>query len=140
MDNAELLKAEYFHLQTVIETFDQRALTIKAWSVSLGAAVVALAREETLGLAVVAGSSLMFWVLEGYWKGFQDAFYVRVWELEAFFAGEIPEPVPLQIRRSWLHEWHTISKRRLPHIMRWPHVALPHLAVLIVALFLLFVS
>jgi len=30
----DLLKEEYFHLQDTVEDFDQKALTIKAWSVT----------------------------------------------------------------------------------------------------------
>ncbi|HLA64700.1 MAG TPA: hypothetical protein VK610_09755 [Rhodothermales bacterium] len=139
MDKADLLKAEYLHLQSVVESFDQRSLTIKAWSVSLAAGVGALGAEHEESLLVIAGSALMFWLIEGYWKSFQDAYYTRTRELEAFFAGEIADVVPMQIGRSWYKAWRKGGRKRLMRIMRWPHVALPHVVVVIVSLVIYFI-
>ena len=105
MDKTDLLKEEYFHLQSVTESFDQRALTIKAWSVSLAAAIGTLAAEESWSLLVIAGSALLFWLIEEFWKSFQDAYFARTREIEAFFSGENEDIVPMQIGRSWYKAW-----------------------------------
>jgi hypothetical protein len=135
IENRDLLKAEYLHLQGVIEAFDGRALTIKAWSItfsltSIGAAYAANAWPI---LIVAALSSLMFWTIEGFWKTFQYAHYDRAGKLEKYFAGEGDEPVPMQIAASWYVQWKKGGIRRLVRIMMWPHVALPHIFVLLTA-------
>lgn len=62
-----LLSDEYLHLQRVIEEFDQRALTLKAWSVSFSAAGLGLAysEREAAILLIAALSALVFWIVEG---------------------------------------------------------------------------
>lgn len=37
------MKEEYFHLNEIVEDFDQKALTIKAWSVTLSMAGIGVA-------------------------------------------------------------------------------------------------
>lgn len=39
----EFLRQEYFKLQEAIETFDEKALTIKAWSVTISMAGIGAA-------------------------------------------------------------------------------------------------
>lgn len=55
------LQAEYLHLQKVIEDFDGRALTIKAWSItfSLVALAGAFASHVTAVLLVSSISALL---------------------------------------------------------------------------------
>ncbi len=134
MDKSDLLKEEYFHLQSVIESFDQRALTIKAWSVSLAAAIGTFASEMSWTLLVIAGSALMFWLIEGFWKSFQDAYFARTREIEDYFSGKNGDIVPMQIGRSWYKAWRQGGRKRLMRILQWPHVALPHVGVVIISL------
>jgi hypothetical protein len=79
----------------------------------------------------------MFWTIEGFWKTFQYAHYDRAGKLEKYFAGEGDEPVPMQIAASWYVQWKKGGIRRLVRIMMWPHVALPHIFVLLTATALL---
>jgi len=73
----DLLKEEYFHLQDTVEDFDQKALTIKAWSVTLSMAGfgVAFTKSAPSILLLAALASLLFWVTEALWKSFQRAYY-----------------------------------------------------------------
>jgi len=132
------LKDEYLHLQKVIEDFDGRAVTIKAWSISFSMVAIggALATHAPLALLVASVSAALFWLIEGFWKTFQDAYFERAYRIEAFFAGDGDDLVPLQISRSWHQRWKRSGSRRLWRIMSWPHVALPHAAVLLVGLVL----
>lgn len=134
-----LLKEEYLYLQSVIESFDQRALTIKAWSVtfSLAALVGAFAYDAREVLLVASLSALLFWFIEGFWKTFQDAYYDRTSKLEDYFAGRRQGLVPMQIGKSWLARYKKRGSKRLFHIMlKWPHVFLPHAVVFTLGLLL----
>ena len=86
----DFLRQEYFQLQQTVESFDQRALTIKAWSVTFSMAGVATAftNHNSSLLLVAAIASLLFWLIEGHWKLFQQAYYPRIREIEALMAGE----------------------------------------------------
>jgi hypothetical protein len=62
-DIVELLKGEYFHLQKAVEEFDQRTLTIKAWSVTTSMAGIAasfLHRDAAVISLLAALASLSF--------------------------------------------------------------------------------
>lgn len=132
----KLLTQEYLHLQSVIEDFDSKALTIKAWSVSFSLAALgaAYAAKTSAILLIASFSAILFWFLEAYWKTFQYAYYQRTQELEAHFAGEVTQSNPLQIGRAWFKNWKEGGTRRLVQIMLWPHVALPHLAAAVLGL------
>jgi hypothetical protein len=132
------LKDEYFALQKSIEEFDGRALTIKAWSVtfSMVAVVGAFAARAPAVLLVAAFGSCVFWLIECMWKTFQYAFYERINEIEDYFAGKCPCPVPLQIGRAWYDRWTTLGAKKMFQIMTWPRVALPHALVAILGLVL----
>lgn len=138
------LQAEYLHLQKVIEDFDGRALTIKAWSItfSLVALVGAFASHASTVFLVSSISALLFWLIEGSWKTFQDAYYDRSGDIEEYFRGEKKIDAPFQIGKSWFRRWQSGGVARLKKILLWPHVALPHaiVAVLGILLFLLSIA
>ena len=127
----DLLKEEYLHLQNVIESFDGRTLTIKAWSItaSLGGLSAAFVSHSPAILIVSAISSLLFWVIEGFWKTFQYGYYNRSGNLEKYFAGKSIEIYPMQIGGEWYAHWKKGGTKRLLRIMHWPWVALPHVFV-----------
>ena len=132
------LQAEYLHLQKAVEDMDARAVTIKAWSISFSLAAVAgaFASKAINVLLLACASAVLFWWLEARWKTFQDAYYARIDAIERHFRGEQVLPSALQIRASWYESWNGGSRKRLWQIMSWPHVALPHAAVAVVALLL----
>ncbi len=129
------LQAEYMQLQKVIEDFDGRALTIKAWSISFSLVAIgtAFATKADAIFAVSCVSALLFWYLEASWKTFQYAFYDRAGDIEAFFRGEKTIEAPFQIGSSWYRRWRAGGRKRLLRILFWPHVALPHAAVAVLA-------
>ncbi len=135
-EKRELLKSEYLHLQSVIEDFDQRALTVKTWSISFSFAALggAFAANAPIVLLVASVSALIFWFLEGQWKTFQYAYYSRSETIEEFFAGKIQDLAPMQIGTSWRSDWNEGGIKRLLWIIRWPHVAMPHIAVFVIGL------
>lgn len=128
------LEKEYFHLQTVVEEFDSKSLTIKAWSVTLASAIAGSSAftKENIILLFAALVSLMFWFIDGYWKTFQYANYKRIKEIEAFMRGEKNDLNNLQIGRSWGISYHEGGSRRLFKMLFWPHVVLPHGAMFLI--------
>src|SRR5262245_59137658 len=132
------LQAEYLHLQKAIEEFDGRAVTIKAWSVtfSLVALAGAFASHAAPVLLVSCVSALLFWFVEASWKTFQYAHYRRAELIERYFRGETDVDFPFQITASWHAAYISGGAARLARILCWPHVALPHAAVAVIALLL----
>lgn len=128
------LEKEYFHLQTVVEEFDSKSLTIKAWSVTLASAIAGSSAftNENIILLFAALVSLMFWFIDGSWKTFQYANYKRIKDIEAFMRGEIKSLNNLQIGTSWGISYHKGGNRRLFKMLFWPHVVLPHGAMFLI--------
>jgi len=130
----QALQAEYFRLEEIIEDFDNRALTIKAWSVTLCTAGVGAAyiQSEPALLLISSMAAMLFWIIEALWKSSQQAFYERTMDIERASQNDrLLELKPFNIASSWSNSWHQswtggIIWRR---IMWWPHVALPHVAV-----------
>ena len=87
MNDTELraaLQAEYLHLQRVIEDFDARALTIKAWSITFSLAAIGggFASGAAEMFLVSGFSALLFWYIEAMWKTFQYAYHERSSRIE----------------------------------------------------------
>lgn len=123
-----LLEKEYFHLQTLVESFDAKSLTIKAWSVSLAIAVLSSgAFSKTINVFLYAAmAALLFWLIEAYWKTFQNANYKRIREIEDYLNGTQQEIDCLQICTSWSKEYNVLGRRQFYTSLFWPHVVLPH--------------
>jgi hypothetical protein len=103
-EECSLLKDEYFHLQQVVEDFDQRGLTIKAWSVTTSMVGIGFAFERDnspLLCLLAAGASLSFWLTEALWKSFQHCYYPRLWSIEKAFREPELSETPLQISTEW---------------------------------------
>ena len=140
MENkTDLLLAEYLHLQKVVEDFDARAVTIKAWSVTVSAARLATAYVEAKPMIlVIAGmTALTFWIVEALWKANQQAYYPRLKAIEASFEAmkdgtKGADLSPLQITTSWNRDKTFLCRAAgVLWIACWPHVCLPHLPVAI---------
>jgi hypothetical protein len=143
-DKLRLFEAEYFKLQDIVETFDERTLQIKGWSVtvSLAAIISAYASEAAKGhefviIYVAAMSALSFWIIEFFWKCFQWTLILRVDEIEAFMRGEAACTLPLQIRSSWTRNFKAEVKRSvLAAKFLKPSLALPHALIMFLAVVL----
>jgi hypothetical protein len=129
-----LLKEEYFHLQKTVEDFDQRTLTIKAWSVTTSMAGIAASflHSDAAVLSLLAAlASLSFWMTEALWKEFQQCYYPRIRNLEvAFSKGDTTER-PFRINRTWSRTYHKYNLRRYIQVAVWPHVMFPHVFIVV---------
>jgi hypothetical protein len=128
--SVELLQAEYLHLQGVVEDFDQRVITIKAWSVTLSMSGIGLAfSQKAPALFFLSGASApVFWIIELIWKLFQHAFYPRLYEIEKHFRGDKPKISPFQISSSWQKHFNSAPILRGIKVAFYPHVMLPHVS------------
>lgn len=133
LPNSDLLEKEYFHIQSVIEDYDAKSLTIKAWSVSLVGVIAGASAftENKMVILFAALVSLMFWFIDGAWKTFQFANYRRSREIEKYMNGDIDHIDNLQIGTSWSASYRAGGLKRLFKIMFWLHVILPHGAMFI---------
>jgi hypothetical protein len=134
-EEISLLKEEYFHLQKTVEDFDQRGLTIKAWSITTSMAGIAAAfLHDNADILIIlsAISALTFWIIEAMWKAFQQCYYPRLWAIEKVFANQNVSENPLQISSSWSAEFHRHALRKFFRAFLWPHVSLPHVLIVIV--------
>ena len=122
------LEKEYFHLQTLVESFDAKSLTIKAWSVSLAVAVLSSgAFSKSIEVLLYAAlASFLFWFIEAYWKAFQNANYQRIVEIEDYLSGKTDAIKTPQIGTSWFNGYSEGGRKQFYSILFWPHVVLPH--------------
>ncbi|MBG6202699.1 hypothetical protein IWQ48_003846 [Labrenzia sp. EL_13] len=126
------LTEEYLQLQKTVEEFDGKALTIKAWSVTLSAAglVAAYVEEKPVVLLIAASSAIIFWLIEALWKTNQYAFYSRIYQIEEAFLNGTEDFPAFQIASSWSKSWNAGRReRKVFQILVWPHVFLPHIVV-----------
>ena len=140
----EFLRQEYFRLQETVETFDERALTVKSWSITLGMSGIGAAFLEELPILLVLSglATLLFWLTETLWKLFQQAYYPRIKQIEeAMRTGSLDGFSSPAIATAWSIAWHA-SRRpgAFLRVMFWPHVALPHVIVTIAGIALWFVN
>lgn len=106
----ELLKQEYFFLQTTIEDYNKQIWVIKALGITGTGAVIGLTLQQKQELIALVGSviPLFFWILESQWKHFQRGFYPRVAEIEKILTLEYNLRSP-----AIFCEWNRAFKRKL---------------------------
>ena len=80
----DLLKQEYFFLQSTIEDYNKQIWIIKALGITGTGAAIVIALQQKQSLIALIGCAIpvFFWVLESQWKHFQRGFYPRVAEIE----------------------------------------------------------
>lgn len=139
-DADELLRDEYIAIHNTIEEFDSRALTIKAWSVTVSAVGLATAyiENEPSVLLIAVASAFVFWFVEGLWKASQSAYYPRIEAIERYFRSPGESKIsPFQIAASRDEALEVMQKeRRALGKMPWPHVSFPHLPIIVIGLLL----
>jgi|GEM_PF-2290483 len=150
------LKEEYLFLQQTYEDFDNRALLIKGWAITVSLGSLALGfnpdNKDFFGpiFLFVSISSILFWVIEAKWKTFQYANAYRIRILEAYFRGDekYQDIIPFQIYHSWfkaysqdppVHEYekNNISKTPLSQTLSnamLPLVFMPYLPITLAGL------
>ena len=86
----DLLKQEYFFLQTTIEDYNKQIWVIKALGITGTGAVLALMPQHKPNASAIAligcAIPLFFWILSSQWKHFQRGFYPRVFEIESILS------------------------------------------------------
>jgi len=139
-----LLEKEYFYLQNIVKDYDDKALTIKTWSVSIagtiaGSSAFTVSKEVLLFASLV---SFMFWLVEGSWKSFQRSHYDRIDAIESFMRGKkgANETNNFQISKFWVESYMSKYRKSLPELLIATHVFVPHGAffVLLLLAYLLF--
>ncbi len=98
-----ILKDEYVMLQQFYEDIDEKGLNIKNWSVTVALATIGagLVYDRNI-LLLTFVAAIMFWILEGYWRGLSYFFVVRIKEIEKAFAdGREAQETPLQVYSTW---------------------------------------
>lgn len=140
-----LLAHEYQLLQTSVENFDTRALTIKTWSVTFSGAALTLSYQQTLPivLLIAAASAAAFWVVDTLWKVHQHAFYARIEQIEAIFRemenGHQPiNAAPFQLTGSWWESSKSFGISRYVKSALFGHVMLPHILFVVAGISLYF--
>ncbi|NEP15264.1 MAG: hypothetical protein F6K14_34875 [Symploca sp. SIO2C1] len=86
----DLLKQEYFFLQTTVEDYNKQIWAIKALGISGTGLVINLVLKEKKNEIALIGCAipLFFWLLESQWKHFQRGFYPRILEIEEILRKE----------------------------------------------------
>jgi len=131
---AELLKDEYIMLQTMYEDMDSKGLTIKNWAITVALAILgtAVLRDQKNLLWLAAGTSLMFWYLEAYWRGLSHFFAVRIQDIEkAMQTGTWEKELPLQVYSTWSREFEKKHDQTITYMFKRASL-LPHAAILII--------
>lgn len=135
----DLLKDEYIMLQHFYEDIDGKGLTIKGWAITVALAAIGtglLARKEVFLIGFFA--ALVFWYLEGHWRGLSHFFSTRIREIERVFQnGKWNEEVPLQVYSTWSKEYKKSKDQTLRYMFKQSSL-LPHMVIAIVNLVLYF--
>ena len=133
-------KDEYLLLQKFYEDFDNRLMTIKGWSATIGLAAIGAGFYQTEYLWLfAAGAALVFWTLEAVWKSFQYFYAPRLQALEKAFAdNNFTGLVPFQIYSSWFEAFRPkgfqIIQRFFQGIVMFPHAIITLVGLLLFVL------
>jgi hypothetical protein len=139
--NPGLLKDEYVMLQQFYEDIDEKGLNIKNWSVTVALATIGAGLVYNRNILLLTfAAAIMFWVLEGYWRGLSYFFVVRIKEIEKAFAeGREAQEVPLQVYSTWGKAYDTEKDQTLRYMFKFSAM-LPHVAIAVISLLLYFFS
>jgi hypothetical protein len=136
-----MLKDEYVMLQQFYEDIDEKGLNIKNWSVTVALATIGagLVYHKNILLLTFA-AAVMFWILEGYWRGLSYFFVVRIKEIEKAFAdGQEEQKTPLQVYSTWGKAYDKNKDQTLIYMFKF-NAMLPHVAIAVISLLLYFLN
>lgn len=108
----ELLKQEYFFLQTTVEDYNKQIWIVKALGITATGGVIGLSLQQKQDLIALIGCAIpiFFWILESQWKHFQHGFYPRISEIESIFRDKYNLLSP-----AIFGEWNRSFKRNNPY-------------------------
>jgi hypothetical protein len=102
----DLLKQEYFFLQTTIEDYNKQIWVIKALGITGTSAVLGFIFQHKANVTTIAiigcAIPIFFWILESQWKHFQRGFYPRVAQIEGILTSNYGLSSP-KIYGSWAY-------------------------------------
>jgi hypothetical protein len=136
-----MLKDEYVMLQQFYEDIDQKGLNIKNWSVTVALATIGagLVYGKNI-LLLTCAAAVMFWILEGYWRGLSYFFVVRIKDIEQAFAdGTADQEMPLQVYSTWDKAFREKGDQTIRYMFKFSSM-LPHAAIAVVSLLLYFLG
>lgn len=138
---ADLLKDEYIMLQQFYEDIDNKGLTIKSWAITVALAAIGAGIVEKNDLILGAGlvAAIMFWYLEGHWRGLSYFFSARIQNIEQVFRdGNLEGEVPLQVYSTWEHEYQRVGNPTIRYMFK-PFAIFPHVLIAgVIVLLLIF--
>lgn len=117
----DLLKQEYFFLETTIEDYNKQIWAIKSLGLTATGTVILMMIKQEVNVLndidiLVFSIPILFWVLESQWKHFQRGFYYRVTVIESIFTEKFCFQSPM-IYGSWRHSFHRSTKPY--HVNYW---------------------
>jgi hypothetical protein len=124
-------------LQQFYEDIDEKGLNIKNWSVTVALATIGAGLVYNRNILLLTfAAAIMFWILEGYWRGLSYFFVVRIKDIEKAFAdGRAEQEIPLQVYSTWEKAYDKDKDQTLSYIFKF-NAMLPHLAIALVSLIL----
>lgn len=121
------------------ENFNGQSLIIKGWSVTVGLAAILAIYSDRIGktarpaIWLAALSTIPFWIMDAYWKSFQNAYLTTLLRYETHPACQIGEGSDVTFVAQWRVFYHWTDFLTVLHL---PSVALPHAFVLGLGLYM----
>lgn len=129
---------EYYFLQAEVGRFDQIAIGIKNWSITIGVALLTAAVYKDLPILYLTSaiSSLLFWMTEARWKRYQRLHIERIKEVEAYLMGRRGDYAGPAINQSFVRLLGTLNSTRRDEfrIMLLGNVRLPHMPMIVLGI------
>lgn len=134
-----ILKDEYVMLQQFYEDIDEKGLNIKNWSITVALASIGAGLVYNKNILLLAcAAAIMFWILEGYWRGLSYFFVVRIKEIEKAFAEDREEQeIPLQVYSTWRKAYNKEKDQTRKYMFKF-NAMIPHVAIAIISLIFYF--
>lgn len=123
---------EYYHIQDLVDRFDERSLKIKSWSVtSCGVALgFGVTEHQPFLFLVAAVGSLVFWYLEVLWKVMQGMMIERSNQLEALLLQSSVTYDGPMIGQTFINGFRGGGYwRRFRKTAKYPNVRVPHILI-----------
>jgi hypothetical protein len=98
--------------------------------------VGAFTSHASAALFIASRASLLFWILETFWKSFQLGYYSRIEAIEAYYRSPGDAISSNHINHAWMKHWRNLSWLEVYRMAWWPHIALPHVFAVVVGVFL----
>ena len=133
------LTEEYIMLQKLIDSFDLKSLTIKAWSITISMSGIGAAfiSHSSILFILSSLSALIFWILEFGWKKFQYYHFARIYEIENWMNKSNKKEFHLfQMTNSFKQQINSLGLKKSFNLFTLYHVMVPHILIFIIGILL----